>query len=90
MKKLLLVSLLWVIGCGPSTEKKNSTAADQLQLFLAGFSSSPPRGRGLADDVLSKESFDQALARTKAQLATLRSIDPKELIDDDLIDWKFA
>jgi uncharacterized protein (DUF885 family) len=90
MKKILLVSLLWLMSCNASPEKKNSTAADQLQLFLAGFSNSAPRGRGLADDVLSKESFNESLARTKAQLATLRSINPIELNGDDLIDWKFA
>ncbi len=89
-KKLLLVSMLLLIGCNTTTEKKNSTAADQLQLFLDGLSSSPPRGRRLANDELSKESFDQSLAKTKEQLITLRSIDPGQLDGDDLIDWKFA
>ncbi|MFN0187985.1 MAG: DUF885 domain-containing protein [Bacteroidia bacterium] len=90
MRKLLLISLLWFIGCNSSTEKKNSTAAEQLQDFLAGFSSSAPRGRGLANDELSRESFDRSLSKTKAQLVTLRSIELTELNGDDLIDWKFA
>lgn len=90
MRKVLLVSLTLLISCNSSTEKKDSNSAVQLQLFLDGFSNSPPRGRRPADDALSRESFDKSLAKTKAQLTTLRSIDPSQLKGDDLVDWKFA
>ncbi len=90
MRKVLLVSLTLLIGCNSSPEKKDSNTADQLQLFLDGFSNSPPRWRRLADDDLSSESFDKSLEKTKAQLTMLRAIDPSQLKGDDLIDWKFA
>lgn len=90
MRNLLILFMLLLIGCRPSTENKDAHATTQLQTFLDGFLDSAPRGRRQPDDSLSKESFDRSLAKTKAQLVQLRAIDTSQLKGDDLIDWKFA
>lgn len=87
----LLISLVWLSSCQTRpAQTPEEDAVAKLASFVSSMTPSRGRGQGLASDVMSLESFEGALLKTRNQLAQLRSIDTALLKGDDLIDWKFA